>query len=407
MKKGIARLLVTLLIMLAIMPVPAWAAQDDAAAAPYQSLEELPYVTVSRPDMTGDSVQVTMDENKISVATPSGKSDFDPVTIRRRNATFTGNEPAMKWTGGKTKAYTLKNPADQAGSLTKEQLDRCCVFMTDALKKDTKINQNLAARKLTWEYSMKTGAFIRCVYLVQLKDENDKENKKNYTLEHFADGGWRYKDANGTITLFDENGQAVPLKIPAAPDTKDQIAGLPDMNLDPITLTFPRNDASEQRIAINAQPDWDVVALYCSNGMGTVSLSLAYDESQGTYVPRNPDAISNFMQAFTMGYSVGSYGLLFETTKYMDEYNSKLVYRWESTIDQYFAYAASQDAPFEGTSTIYYDQLDARGSTLLRAIQYADHLHVTFWDISGGDNNVEKDYPVAGNTGLEAELPEA
>lgn len=72
-------LLLCALIMLGMIPL---AAQAQPA---YATLDDLPIVSVSRPDMTPIDVNIAVDGNLIRVSTPSGKKDFKQVFLAKRN----------------------------------------------------------------------------------------------------------------------------------------------------------------------------------------------------------------------------------------------------------------------------------------------------------------------------------
>ncbi|HHT15761.1 MAG TPA: hypothetical protein GXZ86_07815 [Clostridiales bacterium] len=173
------RLLLLLLCALMALSVSLPAVQAEPA---YATLDDLPIVTVSRPDMAPFEIGIAVDGNLIRVSTPSGKNDFDQVSLSLRN-NLEVNEQALKW-DNKTKSYVLE--VSDPGLLLPDALSRYSIILGGALEKDKKIDKQIAARSILWDFNAATGDFNRVVYTVQIG------NNQNHALLYVADGRWFY-----------------------------------------------------------------------------------------------------------------------------------------------------------------------------------------------------------------------
>ena len=84
---------------------------------------------------------------------PFRKNDFDQVSLSLRN-NLEVNEQALKW-DNKTKSYVLE--VSDPGLLLPDALSRYSIILGGALEKDKKIDKQIAARSILWDFNAATG----------------------------------------------------------------------------------------------------------------------------------------------------------------------------------------------------------------------------------------------------------
>lgn len=382
------RLLLLLLCALMALSASLPAVQAEPA---YATLDDLPIVTVSRPDMAPFEIGIAVDGNLIRVSTPSGKNEFDQVSLSLRN-NLEVNEQALKW-DNKTKSYVLE--VSDPGLLSMDTLSRYSIILSAMLEKDKKIDKQIAARFILWDFNAATGDFNRVVYTVQIGDE------QAHTLLRVADGRWFYiggAQSSVESVFFDKEGKAYQPPAVVAPETAREIQGLPNMAPPPITVKLPRG-ADEHLEILMEKGEWEEAEFYYLTDKGNGRIYLYYEDTAQAYRTAPWDFGSEIMFMQNAGFN-NSYGVLIDWVAYLGEHNSRLQCRWQSTAEQVAAYLSGQSEQLEGVCVTSYKQNDATGYILVYQAyqQNEEELYVAFADQSTGILTwVEKTYPAMTN----------
>lgn len=379
--KSFLSLLLCALMLLGMIPL-----MTQAQATPYATVDDLPIVTVLRPDMSPFDITITTDEKTIRVSTPSGKKDFDQVSLSLRTMSMKETDPVLKW-DKKTKSYLWEIPDSFLDNFTlnKEYLSSRSIVLTKELKKDKKIDKQINGRVLLWGFNADTGDLNQVLYIVTLKDKKDKKLTHSYGLSYHPQNGWRYyNDTAEEFYFFDQEGKALPCPPPAIPATAGEIEGLPN-------LTFPDLSIDFSNARVKAEAGWDMVEFYYLTNQGNGKISMVYDQAQKAYTPINGEE----WQIYLWHGLTTDFGAVIDFIRYTDENTSELTARLQSTPEQVNAYRdGQQGARLEGEITISYNHMSPFGVPLYGAIQQGDELKVTFADYSTGTRTyVEQTYP--------------
>lgn len=361
---------------------------EGAAPEDPASIDELPFLVQSRPDMSIPApLKVTFGEGVVLFAPESGEDEHELVLFVKE--------------GSKRASYATWNQQEKAYAYKSEErlhppmLTGARLFTQKNLQMDSSISEQLRNVILQYTFDAASG---RCLHVAYTVDIATNGRMSGHVLIHYNDGSYLAYVNGENHMLFDASGRRIPFPPPMTPpDSLAELAGLPDMSVPGIRYHWAQHPLEPLRVETDEA--WDAVTVTLKTPDTSVTDWFTYDEAEQAWLTA-PLSELKLNEGLTEVQQRGTYT--------EEEVDMHIIVRRRSEHDmlqvevpvpervfypKIGGYSYDLIAAENETAVITYARRNSIQKVVLQAVRTQHNVHVTFHDYLGRQT-AEKNYPV-------------